>query len=174
MILNALEINLSLCPYTGKQSMAQIFTSVVVYFITAASSCPWCPLFLKIRKEEQLRSALCELNIKNCSKTGDMFPASLLEAEQEFQALLAHGNHRLLGLFCVCVCVCETPHKSRGCDQYEMNLGATLRVRIPQPYWQDLLASHLGWWIFWLCKNTKSKAKASAETSLTGDVPTVC
>lgn len=33
-----------------------------------------------------------------------MFPASLQEVEQDFQAPLAHGKHRLLGLF-LCVCV---------------------------------------------------------------------
>lgn len=62
----------------------------------------------------------------------EMCLQSLLEVEQVLQAPLAHGNHRLLGLFSVCVC--ETPHKSRGCSQYEMKLGATLRVHVPQPY----------------------------------------
>lgn len=83
---------------------------------------------------------LSELNIKNYSKTGDVFPASLLE--QDFQAPLAHANQRLLGLFSVCVC--ETPHKSLACGQYEMKLGATLRVHIPQPYRQELSVSDLG------------------------------
>lgn len=76
-----------------------------MYFIIAASSCPPWPLVLEISKEEQLRSVLCELNIKNCSENGNVFPASLLEVKQDLQAPLAHGNHRLLVGFCVCVCV---------------------------------------------------------------------
>lgn len=68
----------------------------------ATSSHPWCALVLEIGKEERLRCVLCELNIKKCSKTGDVFPASLLKVEEDFQAPLVHDNHRLLGLFCVC------------------------------------------------------------------------
>lgn len=84
---------------------------------------------MEIGKEEQLRSVLCELNIKKCSRTGDKFLTSLLEVKQDFQAPLVHDNHRLLGLFCVCV-----KHHTNHVPAVSVKLGATVRVYIPQPY----------------------------------------